>query len=114
MDVFPRIAKDTIVYFDYFSLNLYSPPHDFKNDTTISINLVSSWRDTMRPSPYIFIPTYYKFKTDTTLLNVAFQEVYCNIKTINDPPNSVYYSKALGMIAFTDLDDVLWVFDRVE
>lgn len=103
------------IFFDQFSLLLHSPPLDNIIDTSISIRIVTSLKGNfelldLHPN---FTDTY-SFTADTTLLEVNFQNVYFSNNSANALLPSLFFTKDLGMIAFQDLNMVLWVFDRIE
>ncbi len=115
LNVFTQYSYSMPLFYDLFSLLLHSPPLDHIIDTAISISIVTSLKGNaelldLHPN---FTDTY-NFTADTTLLQVNFQNVYfSNNSTITLLP-SLFFTKELGMVAFQDLDDVLWVFDRIE
>ena len=113
LNVFPQNVDVPDVFYDYFIFLLHSPPLDNTIDTSITLNFTTSYKGNQIP-PTAHHYLQYKFAADTSFLNVPFQDVYYNDKSISNPPNSVFYTKQLGLIAFTDLNDVLWVFDRFE
>ncbi|MBK9980950.1 MAG: hypothetical protein IPP15_00760 [Saprospiraceae bacterium] len=112
------LARNSFVvplFNDEFSLILHTPPLDHFIDTAVTIRIVTSLKGNPdMPDPTHIYLASYKFTSDTTLLNVPFHDVYYTYKTSHGLLPSLFYTKELGMVAFQDLDDVMWVFDRFE
>ena len=115
LNVYTQYSYPMPLFFDQFSLLLHTPTMDQIIDTAISIRVVTSLKGNGELLDlYPNFTDTYKFTPDTTLLQVNFQNVYFSTKSGMDLLPSLFYTKELGMVAFQDLDGMMWVFDRIE
>lgn len=115
MSISPVHSQELPLFNDEFNLYLYgSYPHLFL-DTSVHINITTSLRGNDKFSnPIRFIGYKNGFVTDTVLLNVPIHNAYYTIKPPDKLLRSIFYTKEQGLVAFHDLEDVMWVLDRFE
>ncbi len=96
------------LYYDRFSLRIRADSSFVFNDSN-TLFIVTSDKGNN-----IDISTNYVFLEELTLNHKLFKNVYISIKKNNEPPTDLYFNKEFGVIGFTDMENKLWVLDRVE
>ena len=115
LTIIPQNSQQVPQFTDELNLFLYGESSNSIFDTTISLGITTSLRGNEDFSDPIRLIGYKTgFVSDTSLLNVAFQNVYYTVKPAGNILPSIFYTEQQGLIAFQDLEDVLWVFDRVQ
>lgn len=90
---------------DEFSVHAKEFGDDFLNAEQVFSMIADQRNSSQTSSTPLFFETIEV--NDRTLTNVYKTE-------IADPFSEIYYSFEFGIVAFTDLDDVQWVLDRIE
>jgi hypothetical protein len=115
LNVYTQESFQLPIFYDIFSLNLHSPPLDFRIDTAVAISFVTSMKGNIAiPFEPDYYSSFYEFTLDTTLLNAQFQDVYFTRKPAGSLLPSLFFTKTSGIIAFQDLHDIMWIFDHTE
>ncbi len=115
LTIFPQNSRDIPLFNDELNLYLHGGLSNNFFDSTISLNITTSLRGNEDFSDALLIVGYkYGFASDTSLLNIPFQNVHYTIKPAGRILRSIFYTKEHGLVAFQDLNDRLWVFDRIE
>ena len=115
LTVSPLNSLEQPIFVDKLNLFLNAGNSLFSFDSTTSINITTSLRGNEDFSNSLrFLNYKYGFTSDTTLLHKTFEDAYYTIKPQGQLLRSVFYTKDQGLVAFQDLQDVMWVFDRFE
>ncbi len=115
VDLYPSQSFSFPLFNDQLVVLLQTPSTDLLLDTIVILGVVTNYRGNGDLTNSLHDGGFnHRFVSDTSLLNVDFHNLYVKQQSTLNPLQSIYYTKELGVVAFEDVEDVLWVYDRVE